>query len=121
MVSIHGRLPLDADRSLAPLLELAGHEVRVAHDGRAAVSLAQMFRPDTALLDFGVPERSGCEVAEALRRESWGTAVCLIALSGWGQEADQRRAHDVLRAGDVGCPAQGIVHPRRGSAPLHPS
>jgi CheY-like chemotaxis protein len=74
------------------LLELAGHEVRVAHHGRAALSLAQAFRPDVALLDIGMPDLSGYEVAQELRREPWGRGIQLIALTGWGQEKDRRQA-----------------------------
>ena len=83
--------PKDAE-SLAMLLELAGHEVRVAHHGRAALSVAQVFRPDTALLDIGMPDMSGYEVAEALRGEPWAAGIRLIALTGWGQDSDRRRA-----------------------------
>jgi CheY-like chemotaxis protein len=82
----------DAAESLAMLLEMAGHEVRVAHLGRAALSLAQVFRPDTALLDIGMPDMSGYEVAESLRREPWAANIRLIALTGWGQDSDRRRA-----------------------------
>jgi PAS domain S-box-containing protein len=82
----------DAADSLSMLLELAGHEVRVAHHGRAAVSLAQAFRPHIALLDIGMPDLSGYEVAQALRREPWGQGIRLIALTGWGQEKDRRQA-----------------------------
>jgi signal transduction histidine kinase len=82
----------DAAESLAMLLEMAGHEVRVAHLGRAALSAAQAFRPDTALLDIGMPDLSGYEVAESLRREPWAADIRLIALTGWGQESDRRRA-----------------------------
>jgi CheY-like chemotaxis protein len=74
------------------LLELAGHEVRVAHLGRAALSIAQAFRPDTAVLDIGMPDLSGYEVAQELRQEPWATKIQLIALTGWGQEDDRRRA-----------------------------
>jgi CheY-like chemotaxis protein len=74
------------------LLELAGHEVRVAHLGSTALSLAQAFRPDVALLDIGMPDLSGYEVAQALRRESWGQEIQLIALTGWGQERDRQEA-----------------------------
>jgi signal transduction histidine kinase len=82
----------DAAESLAILLELAGHEVRVANLGKTALSLAQTFRPDTAVLDIGMPDLSGYEVAESLRREPWATNIQLIALTGWGQDADRRRA-----------------------------
>jgi PAS domain S-box-containing protein len=82
----------DAADSLGILLEIDGHEVRVAHGGRAALALAQAFRPEVALLDIGMPELSGYEVAEALRREPWGKAIQLIALTGWGQESDRRHS-----------------------------
>jgi signal transduction histidine kinase/ActR/RegA family two-component response regulator len=82
----------DAAESLAMLLEMAGHEVRVAHHGQAALSLAQSFRPDTALLDIGMPDISGYEVAQSLRREPWGAKLLLVALTGWGQDGDKRRA-----------------------------
>jgi CheY-like chemotaxis protein/two-component sensor histidine kinase len=81
----------DAADSLALLVEMGGHEVRVAHGGRAALALAQAFRPDVVLLDLGMPDMSGYEVAGALRGESWGTAIQLVALTGWGQEGDRER------------------------------
>jgi PAS domain S-box-containing protein len=84
----------DAADSLAMLLELSGHEVRVAHDGLTALSLAQVFRPDISVLDIGMPNLSGYEVAQALRRETWGAHIRLIARSGWGQEEDRRRAQE---------------------------
>jgi PAS domain S-box-containing protein len=85
----------DAADALAMLLELGGHEVRVAHGGRAALALAQTFRPDVAILDIGMPELDGYEVAKELRREPWGSRMCLVALTGWGQDEDRQRAQDV--------------------------
>jgi PAS domain S-box-containing protein len=82
----------DAADALAMLLELSGHEVRVAHGGRAALSLAQTFRPDLAILDIGMPDLSGYDVAAQLRREPWGGAIVLIALTGWGRDDDRQRA-----------------------------
>lgn len=82
----------DAAESLSMLLELGGHEVRVVHLGRDAVSLAGVFRPDLALLDIGMPDLSGYEVARLLRREPWAAKLQLIAVTGWGQEDDRRRA-----------------------------
>jgi PAS domain S-box-containing protein len=82
----------DAADALAMLLELSGHEVRVAHGGRAALSLAQTFRPDVAILDIGMPDLSGYDVAAQLRREPWGGAIVLIALTGWGRDDDRQRA-----------------------------
>jgi CheY-like chemotaxis protein len=88
----------DAAASLGMLLELGGHDVRVAHGGRAALALAQTFRPDLALLDIGMPDMSGIDVARTLRREPWGGAIVLVALTGWGQDEDRRRT---LEAGFV--------------------
>jgi PAS domain S-box-containing protein len=85
----------DAADALAMLLELSGHEVRVAHGGRAALSLAQTFRPDVAILDIGMPDLSGYDVAAQLRREPWGGAIVLIALTGWGRDDDRQRAASV--------------------------
>jgi signal transduction histidine kinase/CheY-like chemotaxis protein len=82
----------DAADSIAMLLELAGHEVRVVYLGRDALALAREFRPDTVVLDIGMPDLTGHEVAEELRRQPWGTHMRLIALTGWGQESDRLRA-----------------------------
>ena len=71
---------------------MSGHEVRVAHLGQTALSLAQTFRPDVAFLDIGMPDLSGYEVARTLRREPWAMNIQLIALTGWGQDDDRRRA-----------------------------
>jgi signal transduction histidine kinase len=84
----------DAADSLAMILEMAGHEVRVVHDGRAALSLAQTYRPDVALLDIGMPRFNGYEVAKAVRQEPWGAGIYLVALTGWGQEGDRQLALD---------------------------
>ena len=82
----------DAADSLAMLLELGGHEVRVAHDGREALAIANAFRPEVALLDIAMPGMDGHEVARALRAEPWGRGVVLVALTGWGQHEDRHRA-----------------------------
>lgn len=82
----------DAAESLSMLLRLAGHEVQVAHLGRTALALARECRPDTAVLDIGMPDLSGYEVAQQLRREPWAAQLRLIALTGWGQDNDRRLA-----------------------------
>lgn len=82
----------DAAESLGLLLELNGHAVRTAHLGRDALSLAQDFRPHAVLLDIGMPDLSGYEVAQALRREPWAREAHLIALTGLGQGTDRQRA-----------------------------
>jgi signal transduction histidine kinase len=84
----------DAANTLAMLLRLAGHEVRTAHGGEAALTLASTFQPEIALLDIGMPDLNGYEVARQLRRSDCGKDLRLIALTGWGQDEDKRRAHD---------------------------
>ncbi|HEX2199006.1 MAG TPA: PAS domain-containing protein [Burkholderiales bacterium] len=83
----------DAADSLQRILAIYGHDVRVAYDGAAAICMAGEFRPHAAVLDIGMPGANGYEVARALR-EHYGTATTLIALTGWGQEGDRRRALD---------------------------
>lgn len=85
---------VDAADSLAMMLELAGHEVRLAHDGQQALVLAESFRPQVALLDIGMPLATGHEVAAAIRAAPWGSAMVLIALTGWGLDEDRRQALD---------------------------
>ncbi|HEU4352216.1 MAG TPA: response regulator [Burkholderiales bacterium] len=81
----------DAADSLQRILSLFGHEVRVAYDGPAAIRLAEEFRPRVAVLDIGMPGTNGYEVARALR-ERRIAPMTLVALTGWGQESDRRRA-----------------------------
>jgi CheY-like chemotaxis protein len=81
----------DGADTLAVLLRHAGHHVDVAYDGQEALRLAQNHHPDVALIDLGMPQLDGCEVARRLRCEPWGDAVYLIAATGWGQTEDRRR------------------------------
>ena len=85
----------DGADSLAFLLKAAGHEVITAYDGRTAIQLAEQHRPDAVLLDIGMPEVSGYDVARAIRREAWGRSMRLIALTGWGQAEHRRRSIEV--------------------------
>ena len=82
----------DAADSLSMLLELMGHEVAKAYEGRAAVELAGSFRPQLALLDIGMPELDGYDVARRIRSQPGGSEAVLVALTGWGQREDRRRA-----------------------------
>jgi PAS domain S-box-containing protein len=82
----------DTVDSLAMLLRIAGHEIRTAHDGLEAMQEAATFRPDVVLLDIGMPKMNGYEAARSIRKEPWGKDMLLIALTGWGQEEDKRRA-----------------------------
>jgi signal transduction histidine kinase len=81
----------DAADSLQRVLALFGHEVRVAYDGASAMRIGAEFRPRVAVLDIGMPGSDGYEVARAIRRQQ-GADVTLVALTGWGQETDRRRA-----------------------------
>jgi len=81
----------DTADSLQRVLALYGHEVRVAYDGAGALSVGDEFRPRVAILDIAMPGTNGYEVARALR-SLHGAQVTLVALTGWGQDADRRRA-----------------------------
>ena len=82
----------DAADACASLLELSGHHVQTAYTGRHALELAETFRPHAVLMDIGLPDFSGYELATRIRAASWGRGVLLIAVTGWGQEEDRRRA-----------------------------
>ena len=81
----------DAVESLALLLHLAGHDVRVAHDGVETLAVGNQFEPEVVLLDLGMPKMDGYETARRLRQESWGQHAMLVALTGWGQQRDRER------------------------------
>src|SRR5262249_10440689 len=83
-----------AVESLSLLLQLGGHEVHAVFDGEAAISSAEAFLPHLALLDIGMPGATGYEVARRIREHGWGRRIYLVALTGWGQEDDKRRAQD---------------------------
>jgi PAS domain S-box-containing protein len=82
----------DGAASLGMLLEASGHEVHLAHDGTQALEVAARVRPHVALLDIGMPGLDGYQVAARIRRESWGGEMKLIAMTGWGQDADKLAA-----------------------------
>jgi signal transduction histidine kinase len=113
---------VDLAKGLATyFIERAGLEVRVAYTGESGIRLAREFRPDAILLDIGLPDIDGCEVARRLRAESGFNHVPLIAISGFSTEADRGRAklagfdryfvkpvafqmlHDVLAGHAAGC------------------
>jgi CheY-like chemotaxis protein len=74
------------------VLEMLGHEVHVAHSGHEALEVAARCRPQIGILDIGMPDLSGYEVAKRIRHEAWGAKITLIAVTGWGQENDKRLA-----------------------------
>jgi CheY-like chemotaxis protein len=95
---------VDAATTVAELLKLSGHEVRLAHDGAWAIRSAQAFRPEFVFLDLALPGVDGFEVARALRREPGLESMRIIALTG-SSHADLRD-----RAFEAGCD-QYIVKP----------
>ena len=84
----------DAVESLAELLRMEGNEVETAFDGDAAIKAVSMFQPDIVLLDIGMPIVDGYTAARAIRRDSNGGGPFLVAMTGWGQSEDKRRAVD---------------------------
>jgi signal transduction histidine kinase/CheY-like chemotaxis protein len=84
----------DAAESLAMVLRVGGHEVCTAHDGLAALNAAEQFQPEVVLLDIGLPKVDGYEVARRLRERAGSEQVLLVAVTGYGQEEDRRRAEE---------------------------
>ncbi|MFC5458834.1 PAS domain S-box protein [Massilia niabensis] len=84
----------DAAELLAQLLQSQGHEVRVVHDGDAALRAAQLQAPDLALLDIGMPGMTGYEVAIAMRRLPALRHTVLAAVTGWGAQHDRALARE---------------------------
>jgi CheY-like chemotaxis protein len=82
----------DAAESLAALLQLEGHEVTLAYDGADALAAYERVRPQVCLLDIGMPLRTGNEVAAEIRARGDGSAPTLVAITGWGQDADRTEA-----------------------------
>jgi CheY-like chemotaxis protein len=82
----------DSADSLAMLLGLEGHQVRVTYSGEQALAVVQEFAPDVALLDIGMPGLSGYDVAQRIRAMPMARRPTLVAITGWGQDTDKRVA-----------------------------
>jgi PAS domain S-box-containing protein len=80
----------DAAQTLGALMEASGHAVRLAYTGRQAIDMAGEFAPQLAFLDIGLPDISGHEVAQQLRRRH--PDMVLVALTGWGSDGDRRQS-----------------------------
>lgn len=83
----------DANRTLAMMLEIAGHEVASALDGPSGLRVINSFQPDVVVLDIGLPQIDGYEVARRLRADNATKDIRIIALTGYGQEGDVAQAH----------------------------
>jgi PAS domain S-box-containing protein len=111
----------DAARIMSLLLTTMGHEVRTAYDGHGALDVFASFAPDTVLLDISLPSLDGCTVGERLRQGPRGKELLLIALTGWGHEADRQRTraagfdHHLVKPVDT-----EVLKRLLGGAPLVP-
>jgi signal transduction histidine kinase/DNA-binding response OmpR family regulator len=112
----------DAAESMAALMQAAGHQPTVAHDGPSAIALASRVRPDVVLLDIGLPGMNGFEVARTLRAAPETSGCVLIAMSGYGQTEDQKRSrevgfdHHLVKPADFSALERILETVRRGSA-----
>jgi CheY-like chemotaxis protein len=82
----------DAAETMAMVLDMSGHEVLLAHDGQTAVEMVKRHDPAVVFLDIGMPGMNGYETASLLRTLPGAQARVLVALTGWGSEADQARS-----------------------------
>jgi signal transduction histidine kinase/ActR/RegA family two-component response regulator len=85
---------VDAADALCRVLTLAGYQTKVAYKAAEAMAIAASQHPDVVLLDIGLPDLSGHELARRLRAEPWGAGMQLIAITGWGQEDDRRKSRE---------------------------
>lgn len=89
-------------------IELLGHEVRAASNGREALRVGEEFRPELIFLDIAMPGIDGYEAARQIRARPWGGDVVLVALTGYGQGGDKERAraagfdHHLTKPGETG-------------------
>jgi PAS domain S-box-containing protein len=82
----------DAADSLALLLSAHGAEARVAYGGKEALAVLETYAPHAAVVDIGMPDMDGCQLAERIRRDPRHAGLRLLALTGWGQSADRARS-----------------------------
>ena len=83
---------VDAAQTLGAILEIHGHEVRVAYSGSEGLRIAIEWRPDVGVLDIGIPDLNGYELCRGIRERSGDRQPMLIACTGWGQQEDVDRA-----------------------------
>ncbi len=97
----------DTTHMLRTLLNAAGHDVQTASDGPRAFATALDYRPDVILLDISLPGMSGLEVAKRIRQESTLKDIVLVAMTGYGDEADRQRSleagfdHHLVKPADI--------------------
>ena len=86
---------VDAADSLGVLLRASGHEVETVYDGPTVLAAARECRPNLILLDIALPRMNGFEIAKRIREDVELCHVVLVAVTGYGQEADKRRSKEV--------------------------
>jgi len=84
----------DIADSLSVLLAASGCSVTTTYSGREAFSAVERSRPDVALLDIGLPDIDGYQVANCIRSSPWGSHVRLVAITGYGSPEDKKKARD---------------------------
>ncbi len=96
----------DAANLMGKLLAVLGNNTKVVYDGFAALDTAHSFKPEAVLLDIGLPDMDGYEVARSLREIPGCENVTLVAITGWGQDSDRQKAtlagfnHHVVKPAD---------------------
>lgn len=117
----------DARQLLQWMLELEGHDVTAAPDGRDGVARARDYLPDVAIVDISLPDMTGYDVARQIRATSHGSKIVVIAMTGYGAPEDRARAIDagfdlhLVKPVDpddliellAGCAAGGVPHALR--------
>jgi CheY-like chemotaxis protein len=83
---------VDAAESLGEYLKACGHHIHITHDGASAIDEATRLQPDAIILDIGLPNMNGYQVAQRLRSDVGLTSSLLVAVTGYAQERDRKSA-----------------------------
>jgi CheY-like chemotaxis protein len=84
----------DSAKTLGWMVEYAGHETRLAHDGASAIEIAKTYEPNVILLDIGLPGMNGYEVCKAMHEDRIAQKAVFIAQTGWGQPEHRQRSKE---------------------------
>jgi signal transduction histidine kinase len=97
----------DSADTMAMMLKMLGHETQCVYDPRETIKAVERFAPDVVFLDIGMPGLSGYDVARSLRAAGPGSALTLVAVTGWGHAEDRRRTteagfdHHLVKPADM--------------------
>lgn len=83
-----------AAKTMGMMIELSGHEIRIAHDGAAAIELARSYRPEVVLMDIGLPGMNGYEICKIMKDDPLHSNTIFIAQTGWGQDEHRKRSQE---------------------------